>query len=43
MEHGVGETFAANGLMGTPSWIVLEPGGRVLAHHFGRLPVRETS
>ncbi len=39
MERGVGETFAANGLMGTPSWIVLEPDRRVVSHHFGQFPM----
>jgi len=39
MEHGVGETFTANRLMGTPSWIVLEPDRRVLSRHFGELPM----
>jgi len=41
MDEAVGETFATNRLRGTPSWIILEPDGEVLAHHFGRLPVAE--
>lgn len=43
IEHGIGETFAACQLMGTPSWIVLEPDGTLLASHFGRLPERWVS
>ncbi len=37
METGVGRTFAANALMGTPSWIVIEPDGSILDHQFGAL------
>ena len=42
MDNRVGETFAANYLRGTPSWIVLEPDGKVLASYFGQLPLRES-
>lgn len=40
MENGVGETFAANVLRGTPSWLVLEPDGTLLGSYFGQLPIR---
>jgi len=40
MEKGVGETFAANHLMGTPSWLVLEPDGSLLASYFGQFPLQ---
>lgn len=37
MATGVGRTFAVNALMGTPSWIVIEPDGRILDHQLGEL------
>jgi hypothetical protein len=37
--HGMGETFATNRLRGTPSWLVLEPDGTLLASYFGQLPL----
>lgn len=37
IERGVGETFAAYRLLGTPSWLVLERDGRLLRSEFGQL------
>lgn len=39
MERGIGETFAENRLRGTPSWLLLEPNGALLAHYFGQLQI----
>lgn len=41
IERGNGETFVSNHLRGTPSWLVLEPNGTLLASYFGQLPLQE--
>ena len=43
MAHGVGETFASNGLLGTPSWILLDSDGRARSRQFGHLHLRPAS
>ena len=43
IERGMGETFITNQLRGTPSWLVLEADGTLLASHFGQLPVQVKS
>ncbi len=40
IKRGIGETFSENHLLGTPSWLVLEPDGTLLASYFGQLPLR---